>query len=75
MTLKELALAVNTDQEIVIIEENEQEDLVKTKYFKDSEELFNDSLHNVLWDNEFYNRKVLWFNPNRNGKVWVRIDK
>ena len=75
MTLKEFALLINTDQEIVIIEQNEQDDLVETKYFKDSEEMFNDTLHNVLWDKDFYNREVLWLNPNNNGKVRVRINK
>ena len=78
-TLKELAFMLSTDEEIVILEELDNGELEKTKYFSNSDEFFTDSLNNVLWPKEFYNREVLWIAPvedydTHKRVVRVRID-
>lgn len=76
MTLKDLALALNTFKKIVIVEDIKEGGLQDTKVFDNSDQLFNDSINNVLWKPEFYNREVKWLTDdgtNRNGESVFKI--
>ena len=71
MTLKELALTLTTIKKIVIVENNEEGILQDTKVFDDSKQLFLDSLYNVLWKADFYNRKVWWITDSKENEETV----